>query len=225
MLESIHQYGRDRLFESDEAEALRDRHAAYFVAFAEEAGPHLAQSTMLPTVEKIRLELDNLRAVMTWTLEERPELALRMAGALLYLEVNWLPPRETLSWLEPAVEATRPLLDKEESSVRIRDFVQASLGLALAYGWQGNHEAMRQHAVESIQLARSHDLPSYLVVGLTNKHVDFAFNLTAETMQDLEEAIAVGRELRLGRELALALLIYSVGLFAQGEIDASRAHF
>ena len=225
LLESIRQYGRDRLFESDEAEALRDRHAAYFVSFAEEAGPHLAQSTMLPWVEKIRLELDNLRTVMTWTLEERPELALRTAGALLYLEVNWLPLREVLAWLEPAVEATRPLLDNEESGVRIRDFLQASLGLALAYGWQGNHEAMRQHAVESIQLARSHDLPRYLVVGLTNKHIDFAFNMMGEAMQDFEEAIAVGRELKLGRELVLALLLYSFGLFFQGEVDADGPIF
>ncbi len=48
MLESIQQFGRDRLLESTQGPRLRDRHAAYFVAFAEEAGPHIAQSPMLP---------------------------------------------------------------------------------------------------------------------------------------------------------------------------------
>lgn len=63
---------------------MRDRHADYFVAFAEEAAPHLAQSTMQLWTDRITLELDNLRAVLAWTLEDRPELALRIGGNLLY---------------------------------------------------------------------------------------------------------------------------------------------
>ncbi len=159
--------------------------------------------------------------MLTWTLEEQPELALRIAGSLLYLEVNWLPPREALSWLESTVEATRPLLEHEESKVRISDFIQASLGLALAQAWLDNYQALHQHAEEAIQLSRRHNLPHYLVVGISTKHIANAFFVDPKGMQELEEAVSLGRKLGLARELALALLIYGVSLFAQSENETT----
>src|SRR5437762_4970678 len=41
LLETVRQYARDRLLESGEAEALRDRHLAYFLTLAEQAEPEL----------------------------------------------------------------------------------------------------------------------------------------------------------------------------------------
>ena len=99
---------------SGESAALRDRYTDYYVAFAEEAGPHLKQSDMLAWMGRIIAELDNLRAVMVWTLEERPELALRIAGNLIYSEVQWLHPGEARAWLEPAIEKARALLADAE---------------------------------------------------------------------------------------------------------------
>jgi predicted ATPase len=42
MLETIREYGRERLAEAGETEPLRRAHAAYFLRFAERAQPHLA---------------------------------------------------------------------------------------------------------------------------------------------------------------------------------------
>ncbi|MFN2224303.1 MAG: ATP-binding protein, partial [Candidatus Promineifilaceae bacterium] len=86
MLESIRQYSRDRLLDSSEEETLRQCHAGYFVAFAEEAGPHLAWSTNRSWVPRVVADLDNLRAALSWALEKRPELALRIAANLFYNE-------------------------------------------------------------------------------------------------------------------------------------------
>ena len=47
MLETIREYGRERLAEAGETEELRRRHAAYFVRFAERAAPHLLGAEQL----------------------------------------------------------------------------------------------------------------------------------------------------------------------------------
>ena len=96
MLESVRQYARDRQFEAGESETLRDRHADYFVVFALEAEPHLILSTMLDWTNRIIPELDNLRSVIAWTLEDRPEVALRIGGALLNNDVQWIKPQTLL---------------------------------------------------------------------------------------------------------------------------------
>ena len=70
----------------------------------EESATHLAQSNMLQWTTLITLELDNLRSVMAWTLEDRPEVALRIGGDLFYREAYSLSPREARSWLEPAID-------------------------------------------------------------------------------------------------------------------------
>jgi hypothetical protein len=41
MLETLKQQGREKLDEAGEANTARDRHLAFFLAFAETAKPHL----------------------------------------------------------------------------------------------------------------------------------------------------------------------------------------
>jgi predicted ATPase/class 3 adenylate cyclase len=225
MLESIRQYGRDRLFESNEGSSLRDRHADYFVAFAEEAGPHLYQATMLEWTARIKLELDNLRAVLAWTIEDHPELALRIGGSLLYYESHWLTPREARSWLEPAIERTRGLLDEEETRVRTVDFIKAMIGLMSANGIQGRYSVALPLAEEIIQLARDSGESRHVAYTIAIKHLAHPFNMTREEMQELEEAIAIIREKGFDVELVLALVVYGMALDAQGKSDLATSHF
>ena len=83
MLEMIHEYARERLEESGEAETMRRRHAEYFVVLAERAKPELRLSRYGYWCQRFELELDNLRAVLEWTLSEGDvSLGVRLAGAL-----------------------------------------------------------------------------------------------------------------------------------------------
>jgi predicted ATPase/class 3 adenylate cyclase len=225
MLESIRQYSRDRLFESNEGSALRDRHADYFVAFAEETALHLTRSTILQSTARIKLELDNLRAVLAWTLEERPELALRIGGSLLYYEVHWLTPREARSWLEPAIERTRGLLNEEETKVRTIDFIKALIGLVSANGIQGRYSVAIPLVEEIIELARNSDESRHAAYAIAIKHLAHPFNMTPEEMKELEEAIAIIRERSLDVELVLALVVYGMALDAQGKSDLAMSYF
>ncbi|MEV0416250.1 BTAD domain-containing putative transcriptional regulator [Streptomyces sp. NPDC050448] len=68
MLETIHEYAADRAaaHEADRAAAAH-RHAAHFLALAEEAEPLLRGAAELPWIRRIETELDNLRAALLHT--------------------------------------------------------------------------------------------------------------------------------------------------------------
>lgn len=225
MLESIHQYGRDRLFESGEGKTLRDRHADFFVTFAQEASPHMIASTMLPWVERIRPELDNIRSVMTWTLEYRPDLALRLAGNLLYVEAYWLSPAEARSWLEPAIERARALHEQDETAVPAVDLIKGLIGLGQAYGLHGYYRRARRYLEEAIDLARHHGELRYLVIAIGTKHIGNLSDFTAEAVPELEEAIAISRDIGFDLGFAWASGVYGMLHLMQGRSEVAIPYY
>jgi predicted ATPase/DNA-binding SARP family transcriptional activator len=83
LLETIRQYGRDRLLEAGESDSVRHRHLAFFLRLAERAGPELSGAKPAAWVERLEREHDNLRAALTWSQTAgRAEAGLRLAGAL-----------------------------------------------------------------------------------------------------------------------------------------------
>ena len=83
MLEPVLQYGLERLEESGEAERVRDRHARYYLALAEEAAPELKGARQTMWLEQLETERGNLRGALSWALERgEAELGLRLGGAL-----------------------------------------------------------------------------------------------------------------------------------------------
>ena len=82
MLETIRQYARDRLVESGEGEALRDRHRDWFLALAEQAMPELHRETQLEWLDRLDEELENLRTALEWSLRNNIDAAQQLAGAL-----------------------------------------------------------------------------------------------------------------------------------------------
>ena len=60
MLETIREYGRDRLADAGETEELRRRHAAYFLRFAERAAPHLFGAEQLDWLRRMGADADNV---------------------------------------------------------------------------------------------------------------------------------------------------------------------
>ena len=83
LLETIRQYGLERLRERGEEAALRARHCDWFLALAEQARPALRGPDQAAWVERLELEHDNLRAALAWGIEAGDaERGLRLAGAL-----------------------------------------------------------------------------------------------------------------------------------------------
>jgi len=83
LLETIRQYGWEKLSESGEAGKFRERHARYYLALAEEAEPELKGKRQVAWLERFERDHDNLRAAMAFLLK-RGELeeAARLGWAL-----------------------------------------------------------------------------------------------------------------------------------------------
>ncbi len=88
LLETVRQYARDRLIESEEGETVRQRHQAFCLTFAEEAEPHLQGPEGARWMGLLEREHDNLRAALEWNGApdsddpDLPAAALRIASAL-----------------------------------------------------------------------------------------------------------------------------------------------
>src|SRR5215217_6738040 len=103
MLETIHEYARERLEASGEAEETSRLHAEYFLALAEAAEPELSGADQLACLERLEAEHDNMRAALTWSLEKEPETALRLAVALARFWEKSSYFSEGSRWLEAAL--------------------------------------------------------------------------------------------------------------------------
>jgi hypothetical protein len=83
LLETLRQYGRERLGADGEAEIIQQRHATYYLGLAEEAKPHQFGPEELIYLARLDRELDNLRAAFHWYLDHgEAEQGLRLAAAL-----------------------------------------------------------------------------------------------------------------------------------------------
>lgn len=111
LLETIREFGLERLAESGESEKLRSAHAAFFLSLAERAEPELRQAGQGHWFDVLELEHDNFRAALAWAVEGRQSgVALGIGAALwrFWMTRGYLS--EGRRWLERALEdETAPL--------------------------------------------------------------------------------------------------------------------
>jgi non-specific serine/threonine protein kinase len=103
MPETICEYALERLEASGEAETTHRRHAAYFLALAEDAAPALLGPDQEAWLARLDGEQHNLRAVVRWTLANDPALSLRLAAALWRFWYTRGHIQEGRRWLERAL--------------------------------------------------------------------------------------------------------------------------
>jgi predicted ATPase/DNA-binding SARP family transcriptional activator len=105
MLETIHAYALERLEETPEANAIKRRHAEFFLRVAQTA--NLNPGKLAPGGQHLAIanaEQDNVRAALTWALTDGSiELALRVAIAM---DMFWTAndPREGIRWFAALLE-------------------------------------------------------------------------------------------------------------------------
>jgi predicted ATPase/DNA-binding CsgD family transcriptional regulator len=107
MLETVREFALDRLAESGEEAAVRAAHAAAMADLAEQAEPELLGPHEWRWMARLDAELGNLRAALTWALEQDAEMALRI-GAALWSYWGWHQPAEGRRWLTAALAQPAP---------------------------------------------------------------------------------------------------------------------
>ncbi|MDO8185531.1 BTAD domain-containing putative transcriptional regulator [Conexibacter sp. JD483] len=88
MLETIREYGIDRLSEQRELSPTRTAHARFFAALADEADAYLRGPEQLPWFRRLQAERDNLLAALRWFADAGDaRSALRLAVSLAWFWV------------------------------------------------------------------------------------------------------------------------------------------
>ena len=83
MLETIREYAAERLAQSDEEAATRRRHAVYFAELADASRDVLSRPDRDAVLDRLDLEMPNLRSAVTWTLSAgEAALGLHLVVAL-----------------------------------------------------------------------------------------------------------------------------------------------
>jgi tetratricopeptide (TPR) repeat protein len=125
MLETVREFGLERLDVSGEEPATRDRHAGFFLDLAERADPEIMETADSTWLDVLDREHDNLRAALTWSRDTSDhDTLLRLAGdlALFWYYRGYLD--EGRRWLDQALE-TPP----DDASPRPRAWALACRGM------------------------------------------------------------------------------------------------
>jgi predicted ATPase/class 3 adenylate cyclase len=105
MLETVREFGLERLEASGEAPATRDRHAGYFLDLAERAGPEIVETADPALLDLLDREHDNLRATLAWSRETGDhDTLLRLGGALALFWFYGGHLNEGRRWLDQALQ-------------------------------------------------------------------------------------------------------------------------
>ncbi len=153
MLEIIHEYARERLEESGEAEALRGRHLRYYTSLAEEAAPIRANQDARDT--RLAQEFANVRAALEWA-RERGEtgMGLRLAsgcGRIWYFRGMI---SEAQQWLEEFL-ALDARAGERAAPPQVR--AQALYGASRIALDQGHYDRVERLSREALALAQQAD--------------------------------------------------------------------
>ena len=177
MLETIREFGLERLAASGEERATRSAHAAHYLALAEQAEPHLIVSGSATWVERLGIERDNLHTAVTWALRTGDAAAvLRLAGTILSFAYARGEPREGQQWLEAALSAG--------SAVSVETRVDALFTASALAQVRGDFSRSTALSEEGLTLARAHGY----VFGQARALL--ALGITAEWQGDLDLAAA-----------------------------------
>jgi tetratricopeptide (TPR) repeat protein len=147
MLETIREYAKDRLTEEFDAEETASRHAAFFLAMAEEAEPHLTTEDQAPWLDRCEREHDNMRAALRYAVEHQDaETGLRIVAALWRFWQQRGHLREGLQWAADVL-AVAP---DQRTPARARAHAAAG---GLAY-WLSDLDTTARHYEEGAAIAK-----------------------------------------------------------------------
>jgi predicted ATPase/class 3 adenylate cyclase/DNA-binding CsgD family transcriptional regulator len=218
LLETVRQYAQEKLGESGEANAVRERHRDYYTSLAAlldaPAGNDYEQR-----LEQAETEIDNLRAAFGWSREDSDnELALALASSLQPLWQARGRLREGLTWFDTALADDNAHHLGVAAAVLARALAdRAMLGL-----WAGAADSPDQ-AQQALAIAREVDDPALLARALTACGYIAAYFDAEAAREYLAEAIGLARALGDRLRLSQILIAQAAVARAAGNPLAARA--
>jgi predicted ATPase/DNA-binding CsgD family transcriptional regulator len=216
MLEPVKQYARERLEDAGEGEAVRRRHADFFLALAERARPELRGPEDRKWLERLEREHDNMRAALSFALETgETELALRLAGALGTFWHMHSHSDEGRKWLEAA------LAKDDGTPVAVRIKTLEALYWLTHDRW--DHDRAQAIAGEATELSAEAEIDSSLAASLRIMSAGPAW-MRGDYQRGrelLEESLEISR--KAGDRVMIAEALIQLAITAWGIGDVERA--
>jgi len=216
MLETIHEYARERLEASGEGDDLRRRHAAYFLDLAETAEQGLKGRAQVAWLRRLEEEHDNLRAALVWAQAHDCTVGVRMAGALW--QFWWM--RGYLSEGRRTVEGLLAQAGAQTVApvVRAKALAEGS-ALVLSHGDVGQAQAWAAAGLRLAQAAGSKEMCAYAWASLS---------LVAMSRADYGQAIPLLQQSRaafdeLGDQWGSISMLNNLAEVAHAQGDDVRA--
>jgi predicted ATPase/class 3 adenylate cyclase len=214
LLETIRQYGQDKLLEARESEALRERHRDYYMALAERAAPQLTQPDQGIWLNQLEADHDNLRAALKWSTDGATRL--RMAGALWRFWYVRGHLSEGRGWLEGALARSR----EADMALRAKSLNGAGV-LAMT---QGDYAAARSLHEQSLEARTRLGDRSGIASSRNN------LGLVAQSQGDyaaaralLEESLALYQDLNDTADVAVVLGNLAINAYDQGDFAQAKS--
>jgi predicted ATPase/tRNA A-37 threonylcarbamoyl transferase component Bud32 len=214
ILETIREYGREKLAAAGERGQLQERHAAFYLALAEQAEPELTGPSQGAWLNRLEREHENLRVAIAYFGEVAPDIprGLRLVGALWrfwWVRGNWAEGRARLS----------ALLDVAGEEPERGKALHAAAVLARG---EGDYATARRMLEEALRHARARDDRSGVA------HMLFELGNVANDQEDYaaarplyEESLALRRGIADQRGVSAAL--HNLGVVAAALGDFASA--
>ena len=217
MLETIREYGLDRLAAGGDEQAVRRRHAERWAEVAEQAAGFLMGPEQVPWIRLLERDLDNLRAALTWTVQApEAELGLRLAAAL---GDYW----RLASHVREGVHRLTELLSLDAARVPTPLRARALIAMGSLHGWITDPERMAAVADEALAVYR--DLGDEHGLAVATEMVGWA-HLQLGRLQPAKADLsgAVDRYTALGLPQKAAAAMPGLGIIAlmEGDLVAAR---
>jgi len=212
MLETIREFGLERLAEHDSREEARRRHAAYFLASAEERAGEEFVDLPRDSVDWFAAEQDNLRAAFDWFHDQpdpEPELRFAIAcGRFWFHYGNWNEARRRLE-----IALSRAAEAQTDAELRVRATLRASV-----LSWhQGDYVAGKTLVEEARAIHTQHKLPGYLPGSISLAVSEWKLGNRERAMELFESALSEARA--EGDDIALAITLNNLGNSTLAERD------
>jgi tetratricopeptide (TPR) repeat protein len=219
MLETVREFGLERLAASNEIERVQRRHVNWCVTLAESAIPHYHGPHVFTVLDQLETESDNFRLALAWSIERNEsQTALRLAYGLW--RFWWMHGHlsEGRSWLERALATSGP------APPDLRSKVLAATGYFARI--QGDFERAHELGEQGIALARRHDdyhaMSGALdLLGLIS--FDRGDHKRATAFH--AEALALDRQQENAHRIAVHCYNLAVNSLATGDLDQAEAYF
>jgi non-specific serine/threonine protein kinase len=194
-LETIREYGFEKLKDAGEETLVRDHHLEFFMRLAVETEPHLYAPEQTEWFARTDAEIDNLRAALDWSITGTEENETRIRNGLQLVGV--------LSWFWQKgysyefSERLKNMLSHTTADMQTIARARALIAEGFLHWSLGNFVEARPYLVEALEIARNHE--DKLTLGWALVHLGTVLSALEEynlAQSLLEECVAITKGFR-----------------------------